>query len=383
MTIYRRKWTDATGVEREAWGVDVQAVGKDGKLRRMRRISPIQSRRAAEKLEHELRVELLSADDTVEVPTVEIPTFAAFADRFIDNYAVTNNKLSEVKSKRKILRVHLLPEFGKLKLDKIGPPEIEVYKAKKIKAGLARKTINNHLTVLRKMLATAIEWRVALVLPAIKWLKAPQPEFDFLTFEEADRLIDCAPNDWRTMITVAVRTGLRIGELLALRWSDVDLAAGRIFVRQAVSEGIIGTPKNGRSREVALSAQAAAVLRDHPRCGTFVFCARNGTMISRHAVRGPLRVAAKRAGIRFIGWHTLRHTFASHLVMRGAPIKAVQELLGHSTIEMTMRYSHLSPDARREAVRLLDVREAVTLTWKTSTGTVLRIPLPTGIRRAA
>jgi len=64
--------------------------------------------------------------------------------------------------------------------------------------------------------------------------------------------------------------------------------------------------------------------------------------------------ACKRAGLRRIGWHVCRHTFASHLVMRGAPIKAVQELMGHSTMEMTMRYSHLSPDVRRDAVGLLD-----------------------------
>ena len=382
MSVRRRKWTDSDGALREAWVVDVQAEGKDGRLRRLQRVCPVQTRRAAEKLEHTLRVELLDKDREAS-PAEEIPLFSDFAGRFIETYAVTNNKLSEVKSKRKILRVHLNPEFGNLRLDAIGPPEIEVYKAKKIKAGLARKTINNHLTVLRKMLVTAIEWRLAVVLPAIKWLKTPQPEFDFLTFEETERLIDCAPNDWRAMIIVAVRTGLRIGELLALRWIDVDLDAGRILVRQAVSEGIIGTPKNGRSREVALSKQAAEALREHPRRGPLVFCARNGAMLTRFAPREPLRFAAKRAGLRFIGWHCLRHSFASQLVMRGAPIKAVQELLGHSTIEMTMRYSHLSPDARREAVQLLDVKEPVTLVWRTSTGVVLHFPLPGAARRAA
>ncbi|HMJ15032.1 MAG TPA: tyrosine-type recombinase/integrase [Polyangiaceae bacterium] len=382
MTVRRRKWIDSDGAQREAWVVDVQAVGKDGLLRRAQRVCPIQTRRAAEKFEHALRVELLNKDLKTPDPE-EIPLFSDFADRFVETYAVTNNKLSEVKAKRKILRVHLVPEFGNLKLDAIGPPEIEVYKAKKIKAGFARKTINNHLTVLRKMLATAIEWRMAVTLPAIKWLKAPQPEFDFLTFEEANRLIECAPNEWRAMITVAVRTGLRIGELLALQWTDVDLDVGRIVVRRAVSEGIIGAPKNGRSREVALSKEAADALQNHGRRGDFVFCARNGAMLPRHATREPLRFAAKRAGLRFIGWHCLRHTFASHLIMRGAPIKAVQELLGHSTIEMTMRYTHLSPDARREAVRLLDVKEPVTLVWRTSGGAVLHFPLTGGVPRAA
>lgn len=98
-------------------------------------------------------------------------------------------------------------------------------------------------------------------------------------------------------------------------------------------------------------------------------------MLTKGATKAPLANALKRAKLRHIGWHALRHTFASHLVMRGAPIKAVQELLGHSTIEMTMRYSHLSPDARRDAVRLLDVKEVLTMTWKSASGTVLQIPL--------
>lgn len=77
-------------------------------------------------------------------------------------------------------------------------------------------------------------------------------------------------------------------------------------------------------------------------------------MLTRHGCKWPLRAACERAGIRLVGWHVLRHTFASHLVMRGAPLEAVQELLGHQDIKMTMRYAHLSPDARRDAVRLLD-----------------------------
>lgn len=183
------------------------------------------------------------------------------------------------------------------------------------------------------------------------------------------------------MVLVASRTGLRFGELLALRWLDVDLEAGRLMVRRAVARGVVGTPKNGRSREVGLSKQPLAALRGHPRRGALVFSAEDGSMLPRGATKWPLWSSAKAAGLRRIGWHVLRHTFASHLVMRGAPIKTVQELMGHSTIEMTMRYAHLSPDARREAVELLDVRDAVSLRWEFASGRTL--VLPCRVRAAA
>jgi integrase len=148
---------------------------------------------------------------------------------------------------------------------------------------------------------------------------------------------------------------LRLGELLALRWSDVDLDGGRIMVRRAAARGVVGTPKNGRSREVPLSEQAARTLREMPRSESeLLFPGLDGRLLTTGACKWPIYRAAERAGIRRVGWHVMRHSFASHLVMRGAPVKAVQELLRHQSIEMTMRYAHLSPDARRDAVRLLD-----------------------------
>jgi integrase len=187
-------------------------------------------------------------------------------------------------------------------------PKIEAYKADKLTAGLAKKTINNHLTVLRKLLSTAVEWRLLSLVPPIKWLKAPASEFDFLTFEEADRLIAGAEDEWRAMIIIALRTGLRHGELIGLRWIDVDLDAGRLVVRQAVSEREIGTPKNGRTREVPLCKQALEALRDRARNGQYVFCAPDGTMLAHAQTRWPLKRALKNAGLRHIGWHSLRHS---------------------------------------------------------------------------
>jgi integrase len=214
------------------------------------------------------------------------------------------------------------------------------------------------------MLAVAIEWGRLEHMPFAKWQRrAPAPPFDFLTFDEGPRLVEGSDGIWRTMILVALRTGLRHGELLALRWQDVDLVAGRLMVRQAVCGKKIDTPKNGRSREVPLSDEAIRALKAHRHLrGEFVFCDPAGKFFTRDACKWPLWAACKRAGLRLIGWHTLRHTFASHLVMRGAPLKAVQELLGHSDITMTMRYAHLSADARRDAVQLLDLHNHGNLT---------------------
>ncbi|MBV1857824.1 MAG: tyrosine-type recombinase/integrase, partial [Nannocystaceae bacterium] len=97
-------------------------------------------------------------------------------------------------------------------------------------------------------------------------------------------------------------------------------------------------------------------LKEHRHLrGPLVFCREDGTMLTYDEAKGPLRRARARSGVAHFGWHALRHTFASHLVMRGVSIKAVQDLLGHATLEVTLRYAHLSPDVTRNAVLALDV----------------------------
>lgn len=158
------------------------------------------------------------------------------------------------------------------------------------------------------------------------------------------------------MVFVALRTGLRLGELRGLRWEDVDLRRSRILVRVAADdEQVLHPPKNGKTREIDLGDEAIDVLRGHKHLrGPHVFCEDDGAILSQRACQHGIEKCCKRAGLRLIGWHVLRHTFASTLVMRGATLRAVQDLLGHGSLAMTLRYSHLSPDARRDAVRLLD-----------------------------
>lgn len=349
---------------KKAWWVDFR-----WNRERIRKKSPVNTKRGAEAYERKLRQELLAGGmasekeksktqetRTDEAPARSVPMLHAFAKEFLEVYAATNNKPSEVESKRMILRHHLVPFFKDRRLDEIDVRSIETYKAQKLKSGLAAKSINNHLTVLRRLLVVASEWTLLEGVPRVKWLRAPEPEFDFLDFEEAESLRQGADEEWQTMITIAMKTGLRLGELLALRWSDVDFTAAKIVVRRSVARGIIGTPKNGRSREVPLTAEAMRVLKAHRHLrGELVFANEEGCMRSKGACKRPLWRACKQGGLRRIGWHVLRHTFASHLAMRGVPLKVIQELLGHQTMEMTMRYAHLAPAVHRQAVTVLDL----------------------------
>jgi integrase len=330
----------------------------DGSRVRISGTSTINTRLECER-EERAHIERTLNPRAEEPAPKEVPTLEVFSKEFLENYAEVNNKPSEMRAKRSIYKHHLIPALGDKRLDEIGPREIDAYKRLKVSTERSPKSINNDLTILRKTLSVARDWGFIEHVPPIKWMKVPKPEFDFLTFEESGRLVKAAEGMWSVMILVAVRTGLRVGELLGLRWDDVDLVAGRLVVRRSNWRGHIGAPKNGRNREVPLSPEAVDALKRHRHLrGELVFCheSEGGRALTENELRRPLYGSCRRAGLRRIGWHVLRHSFASQLVMRGVALKAVQELLGHSTIEMTMRYSHLSPDIRRDAVVLLDGR---------------------------
>lgn len=362
MSVYKTLRRGRGGTERERWMIDVTIDRPGQPSRRIQRVARGQTEREAMREERELLAAIHSGawraprePRPAPPPRVERPTFEAFSARWMATYVATNNKPSERETKASILRTHLGPALNALELDAVTLARVEAYKAAKLREGLSAKTINNHLTVLRKLLDTAREWDELAVVPKIKWLKTPPPEVEFFDFDQAARLVAATAPEWRTLVLLALRTGLRLGELLALRWCDVDLDRARLVVRRAVARGIVGTPKSGKAREVDLSEQARDALRAHRHLrGELVFCDERGAMLPRSAVKWPLYSACKRAGLPRVGWHVLRHTFASHLVMRGQPLKTAQELLGHTTIEMTMRYAHLAPESRRDAVRLLD-----------------------------
>jgi integrase len=358
MSVKLRQWTNKNGEQRKSYDVDVTFQHPDGQITRVRKRSPVNTLRGAERYEHEILQALLDGSyGKVVVPVQEVPTLAEFASRFLE-HAQVNNKHSTARSKGHVVQKHLIPEFGHRQLDKIGLADIEAFKARLLKQ-LTKKSVNNVLGVLHRLFNLALEYEVIKAAPKTRWLKAPKPDFDFLSAQEAQQLIARAePGRWQTMIIVALHTGLRIGELVALAWDCVDLNAGRLVVKRAVYKGHLDTPKGGRTREVPLNATVVQTLRTYPRrlgCN-WVFPQKDRNFIRnpQHACVDAIVRQAERAGLRRIGWHTLRHTFASHLVMSGRSLQEVQELLGHATIDMTQRYAHLSPEAKRDAVRTLD-----------------------------
>lgn len=309
------------------------------------------------------RDEALQALFELQQPAPQPSTAETFAEHwaeYLRDVASTTNKPSTLDSKRAIFEHHLQPFFGALHLDEIGTREIDALRAHLL-GQVSPKTTNNILTTLRRALVVAHRWERIAAVPHVDWARPPKPAFRYLSFEEAEALTKAAQHEplAAAMITTALHTGLRIGELRALEWDAVDLDAGRLHVHRAASREVVGTPKSNRSREVPLSRTATAALRAWRDDGAgLVFPAPSGRMLTRTQADRVLRRAIQRAGIERAGWHALRHTFASHLVMRGVPLKAVQELLGHSTIEMTMRYAHLSPDVKRDAVEVLDQKVA-------------------------
>ena len=150
------------------------------------------------------------------------------------------------------------------------------------------------------------------------------------------------------------KLGLRCGEMMALEWSDVD-ERGYLSVERSEWRGHVPVPKGGRGRRLRLTVRLNEALRQHRHLqSSRVLCEQNGASFTQKMVRNRVRWAERRAGLSHKGVHVLRHTFCSHLVMRGAVPKQVQELAGHENLSTTLRYMHLSPEAVESAIQLLD-----------------------------
>ena len=372
MSVRCRTYRDPkTGAVATRWMIDIQLP--DGK--RVREICPVQRKREAERYEQKRRIELFGSPPT-PVPTQtaqpapapspvepekEVPTFAAFATIFMATYAKANNKPSEQASKQSILDNYLLPRFRARRLDSFKVLDIDQLKAQMLDDEFSRKTINNAMAVWAKLLHYAQDQELIAKTPRFKFLKIREEKFDFFDFDELERLVVAAKDepDRRAMILLGAEAGLRMGEMLALTQDCIDYRSGNVTIWENDWHGQVGSTKGGERRTVPMTPRLRSALQAirHLR-GDLVLCSEDGSRWTKHMVRAALRTICKRAGLRVVGAHVLRHTFCSHLAMRGAAPKAIQELAGHKSLKVTLRYMHLTETALRETMRLLENRDA-------------------------
>lgn len=341
----------ATRLLRSSWWVDF-GYGKT----RYRQRSPVNTKAGAQVFEAVLRSRLIRGEslDSEEVRRAVMPTFDAFARRWLAEDVLVNSRLHTWRCRRVTLEKHLLPAFGKLALDRVTAERIDAFKMKKIAEGYNKATVRQFMKVLRRCLRVA--WRKS-ILKAVPWFelpRAPMEKRDHLHADEVDRLLsDTGDYVWNAMIRTAIRTGMRVGELLALRWEDIDFQQGIVTVQRSYSRGVLEAPKTDQVRQIPLTADVLTALMSLARPSTYLFSKWPDAPQSRSCAANALDRIAARTNARPnrpFSWHVLRHTFATHALWNGADIRSVQSILGHASIEMTARYSHVSTASLREAV---------------------------------
>jgi integrase len=266
-----------------------------------------------------------------------------------------------------IVRDHLAPALRSTPLSRLAPQQLQRLYARLLEQGRSPKTVANIHRVMHRALNQAQRWRLvsANVADLVDPPRQRRPEMKALSPEQARQVLEAARgDDLEALWTVALTTGLRQGELLALRWPDVDLERASLrvvasLIRLAGQEPQLAEPKSRRSRrQVELSAAAVDALRRHrtsaPSIG-FVFSRPDGRPLSVTTTWKRWRRLLERAQVPVMPFHSARHSAATLLLSRGVHPKIVSEMLGHSTVAITLDvYSHVTPAMHREAARVMD-----------------------------
>jgi integrase len=273
---------------------------------------------------------------------------------------------------------HVKPALGSIKLKDLNPAQVRWFYRDRLDSGLSPASVHKLHVVLHKALKAAVSDGLIPrnVAAGLKLPKLSREEIDPLNREEARRLLEAAKGErLEALYMLALNTGMRLGELLALNWDDVDLEGEVLRVRRTLTRAgkvyTTGEPKTRNSRRVIrLTGAAVEALRGHlPRQleemgrmgslyqpGGLVFATEVGTIVNPSNVRNrSLKPLLKKAGLRPVRFHDLRHTCATLLLLKNVNPKIVSELLGHASVSITLDvYSHLMPDMQEKAARALE-----------------------------
>jgi len=325
-------------------------------------VSEVPSRREARKL---LEARLRPINEGRHRPQSAI-TFDRFVSEQFEPGVLPTLKFATRQIYSLLLHKHLLPQFGTQRLCDIARAEIQQFLLVKLKSGLSWETTNHLRHLLSKVLGIAVTWGYLGENP-VRGVRMPERTLKhphrFLSVEEAQRLLAVLNEPVRTIALLAILTGLRVGEILGLRWGRIDFVAGTLRVEETCYKGNLGSPKTHASRRevplVTVVLQALLVHRSRSldtSPDALVFASRNRTPLNADNLRKRnLKSACQFIGLKPIDWHTLRHTHSTLLHALGTPLKVCQVQLGHSRLATTLEvYTHTLAGAQREAVSKLE-----------------------------
>ncbi|WP_084665658.1 site-specific integrase [Thermanaeromonas toyohensis] len=309
-------------------------------------------------------------------------TVGEYLLHWLEAYCKPNLAPKTLQSYSYIIHQHLIPALGHIKLDKLQPLHLQEYYSKALqsgrkdgKGGLSLRSVQYHHRILHEALGHALKWQLVHrnVAEAVEAPRYKRPDVKALSPEEVNKLLAKAKEinhpDYALLVT-AVYTGMRQGELLGLRWQDIDMTAGVAYVRQILQK-LPGQPvmfkepkTQAGKRQVVLSPAVIDILKaakkqqaeNRLRLGQayqdygLVFCRENGLPLDPFTVTHRFKKLAKLAGFPELRFHDLRHTHATLLLAQGVHPKVVQERLGHRSITLTLdTYSHVLPTLQKEA----------------------------------
>lgn len=363
---------------RGKWMIDIVYTNPQGKETRVRRVSPVQTRRGAQAFERKLRQALedgtyqkegrapkpsaaaASSPNPAPAPRTARPTVAGFAEDFVTEHCVVEqHRPSSITNTRSVLKTHIIPTLGDVPIDEVRSKHFgELKRSMTVtRKGISGKTINNTLTVLSRMVRFWYE-REGLTPPRLKagLIRLDQPEAEYWEPEEFEQLVAGAAELGPLELVIVLLmgdAGLRQGELRALHWSDIRKhPEPAVRVQRTRFKQDEYAPKSKKGRTIPLSPRLITALEELPRrrrCAHVIHD--GGTPLTPKLVRGHIVRAERAAGLPETGLsHKLRHTFATRLVTAGVPLLVIKELLGHADLRTTQRYLHAIKGARNDAI---------------------------------
>lgn len=337
-------------------------IGRDKKL----------AQKVADNIEAKLTLGEFNMDEEVKVPT-----FGEYAKSWQKNIIPAICKPSTVSDYEGLLKNHINPVFAVLPVNEINKLKVKEFLLKKTNEGYAPSTVTHMKNAIAGILNLAIDDEEISVNPAHKLgkvirYKSLQLDNDPLNRNELSLLLDTFRKDFYRhypMVLTLARTGMRLGEAIALQWGDIDFNSRFITIQRGMSRGKLETPKSGKFRRVDMSKQLTETLqrlkgerreeklkKGWKEMPEWVFVSETGTALDSSSWRKRIfEKALEKAGLRKIRIHDLRHGYASQLIQAGESLAYIRDQLGHHSIKVTVDiYGHLAPEGNKSAVDKLD-----------------------------